>query len=419
MTWSTKLTRLRRFLRDPDGNIWNDAIILAEFNTAQRNLQRQTNFLENAQPVHVPPFYEFSYIQDWEWPFLDSGSGNYQALNYHQQADFAFCHLWEPQQIWGQVPATAVDEGTHFTHPFEAWYCSVASSVVPFQLPRGFQKARLVAWDKEPIDALDLKGIQGDDSSWLTRMGEPEGYWRPDKLEDQFFLYPLPSTVVWQDYISEPQDALVVYSSSFESEYATGGNTWIFTREDATDAINYVFNWELDNGSAPDEVFMRGMWLHEIDSTSATISIGQITIDSDYTMSSETGTIVDFAGLLSSEYGIATDIIEADDNVLFVYSMTTTDIADTRDESDWPDYLQKYAEYGALEALYSANTDGQIQSLRDYWKMRKEMGVKAIQVLSSLRKQDRDYCLSTQGSYNVARNRRDPKLPSSYPAVWR
>jgi hypothetical protein len=420
MTWSSNLSRIRRFLRDPNGNIWSDALIKNQFNFVQKDLQRKTNFLDDVRPVHIPPRYDYAYLQDWEWPFLNSPTGNYQALRFHQQAEMVFCHRWEPQAVWGLVDATAEDAGTHFTQPWEAFMGVTPGDIVPLQYPPGFHNAKFVAWDKEPIDFITLKQIQQDDTSWATRTGEPFAYWRPSKLEDQFCLYPIPSSVVWEEEITITPEADYLYSFSFESTDAymtgTGEN---FTREDSTDSIQYLFDWELDIGDRNDQATMRGMWLFERDSGDGTYAYGQVIFISGYTADSETGTIADISDLIvGGDAGIVTDVIEADNNVLFVHSKTPADISDMADESDWPDYLQKYAEYGALEACYAADTDGQIQSLRDYWKLRYDMGIKAIERFKSLRRQDRDYRLVTRGAPGF-RTRREPRLPDSYPAVMR
>jgi len=347
MTWTNNLSRIRRFLRDPDANIWDDALLKNLFNDAQRDIQMKTSYLDDVQAVRVPPMYDFSYLQDWEWPFLSSTIGNYQALRFHQQAEIVFCHRWEPQSVWGLVEATAPDEGIHFTQPFEAFMGEVPGDIVPLQYPSGFHNAKFVAWDKEPIDFITLKKIQQDDPSWMGRSGEPFAYWRPDKFENQFCLYPNPSDPVWDDIADGP---------------------------------------------------------------------GMVTHTEEATESSEYGIIIDTGDLMPSDFGITTDIIEANDNVLFVFSKNPTAVADVTDESDFPDYLQKYVEYGAIERAYAANTDGQIQSLRDYWAMRREMGMKAITRFISMRKQDRDYRLTVKGVPGF-RTRKAPRLPDSYPAT--
>ena len=417
MTWQSNLSRIRRFLRDPDANIWADALLKNLFNDSQRDIQMKTNYLDDVQAVRVPPMYDFSYLQEWEWPFLSSTTGNYQALRYHQQAEIVFCHRWEPQAVWGLVEATAPDEGIHFTQPFEAFMGEVPGDIVPLQFPAGFHNAKFVAWDNKPIDFITLKKIQQDDPSWVGRSGEPFAYWRPDKFENQFCLYPVPSSPVWDDIEINVADPDYVYTFAFEDGYLTGQSAnW--NREDTTNLRQYVFDWELDLGVGTDPAAMRGMWMFEqTDAGVASYGIGMVIHTAALTGGGDFGITIDTGDLMpAGDFGITTDIIESDDNVLFVYSKNPTAVADVTDESDFPDYLQKYIEYGAIERAYAANTDGQIQSLRDYWAMRREMGMKAITRFMSQRKQDRDYRLTVKGVPGF-RTRRAPRLPDAYPAV--
>ena len=195
------------------------------------------------------------------------------------------------------------------------------------------------------------------------------------------------------------------------------GQSANWNREDTTSLRQYIFDWELDLGVGTDPAAMRGMWMFEqTDAGVASYGIGMVIHTAELTGGGDFGITIDTGDLMPSDFGITTDIIESDDNVLFVYSKNPTAVADVTDESDFPDYLQKYVEYGAIERAYAANTDGQIQSLRDYWAMRREMGIKAITRFISMRKQDRDYRLTVKGVPGF-RTRRAPRLPDAYPAV--
>ena len=416
MSWSNNLLRIRRFLRDPKGNIWADSQIKSLFNDAQRTLQTKTRYLEDVQAVRVPPMFDYSYLHDWEWPFLDSSTGNYQALRVHQQSDSAFCYRWEPQAQWGLVDATAPDEGIHFTHPFEGFMGEVLGDAIPLQFPTGFHEAKLVAWDREPIEYITPKAIQLDDPSWVGRSGEPFAYYRSDKTEDQFYLYPAPSSPVWDEEqeIEPAPDYLYAFDFEYDEAYLTGDGER-YARDDSANSRSYLFDWETDLGTGQDNGAMRGMWLFELDYAPG----GQVLYRDGDTVNSEVGAIADISGLLAgSDAGIVTDVVEADDNVLFIFTKIPAEISGMDDESDLPDFLQKYAEYGAIERAYMADTDGQIKSLQEYWSWRNELGTKAVQRFMSLRKADRDYRFTIKGAPSF-RTRRDPRLPDAYPAVRR
>lgn len=412
-TWSDNLKRIRRYLRDPNGNIWSDAFLLGLFNDVQKEFQTKTNYLTDVKSVRVPPLYDFSYLYDFEWPLVDSETGNYQALRFHQQGEIVYCHRFEPQVVWGLTDSTATEEGTHFTHPFEAFLCDSPGDLVPLQFPEGFHNAILVAWDKEPIDFITRKQITQDDPSWATRTGEPYAYWRPDQFEDQFCLYPIPSTVSWDTYTETQSVPLPDYIYAFPWEetaaYISGsGQSW--TREDTANSRQYIHEWESDIGVGEDRAVMYGMWSFEIGS-GTTDHTGIILYTSTDTVSSEFGIVVD-----TGDEMLTDDIVDPDDNVLFIYTRTPTELTGPTDSSTFPDYLQKYIEYGVLERAYGADTDGQIPSLRDYWAYRKEIGINAIKKFMSMKRQDRDYRLVTKGAPGF-RTRRQPRLPDAYPAV--
>jgi len=416
MTWINNLTRIRRFLRDPDGNIWADALLLNLFNDVSREFQMKTNILEDVEAVHVPPLYACSYLHDWEWTYLPSKTGSYRALRYHEQGEIAVCSRWEAQASWGLVSATDADEGIHATQPWEYFMGHTPGDLVPLPFPRGFHNAKFVAWDKEPIDAITVKEIQLDDPSWVGRTGEPFAYFRPDKFEDNFCLYPIPSSVDWGS-VETPivADPLYVFTYSFEEADAyIEGDGQNATREDTVNLRQYLFDFELDNGAKAEDVTMRGMWMFEMDGVRS-YGIGMTLHLEGESVNSNIGTILDFGGL-GSGTGIVTDAIDADENVLFVFTKTPTALVSHTDESEFPDFLQKYIEQGTIERAYGVNNDGKIQSLRDYWNMRKEIGLKAIKKFQSLKKQDRDYRFVTKGAPGFRTNRQ-PRLPDSYPAV--
>lgn len=115
-----------------------------------------------------------------------------------------------------------------------------------------------------------------------------------------------------------------------------------------------------------------------------------------------------------SDYGLLTDHVDTTDAFFMIYSAQPTDIIETTDEGDWPDFMTKYVEYATLERAYGADTDGFIPSLRDYWKLRKEIGLKALAKLQRLMLADRDYVLGGQPSPHSSKRLR---LPDGYPAI--
>ena len=197
MKWTKLKKRIGRFLRDPDGNIWDDTILKRLFNDEQSSVCNKSGLLESMAVLRLPPFYHDSYLFDWEWRHIDHDGKNYQALRFHDQSDIVFCHIWESQQL-GISTGSDSDYGEHYTHPFEAWYCpSVNGDPVSIWFPEDFRKAKLVCWDRDPIEASTEKLISSQDPSWKTRKGVPLNYFRRDSLSNEFYLYP---------HVSDPSD---------------------------------------------------------------------------------------------------------------------------------------------------------------------------------------------------------------------
>lgn len=344
-TWYDQLTRIRRFLRDPSGNIWTDNYLKTLYNDVQRDLQIKTYILEDVQALRVPQLYQFSYMFDWEWRYLPSTQSQfYQCLKLHHQSGWSLCYQWEAQELTGI--SSDVGESYHqFTHPWEQFLTQTGE---PHQMrfPKNFHKMKYIAYDKDPISPTTHKKVSNGDSSYKTKQGVPYFYYRPDELENNFVLYPNPTVATWLD---EP-----------------GGGMALFEEDD-------VLNQE----------------------------VGTVVVRQDT--------------YLSSNVGIAIDIVDADDSVFMIYSYDPTEVNDTEDESDYPVFLRKYVEHGVLARAFRANTDGRTPSLAQYWERRYNLGISFIKRFKIKRSEDRELRLATQGR-DVSRGRpKHGRLPSHYP----
>lgn len=343
--WSDNRTRIRRYLRDPNANIWSDALLLALWNDAQREIVRKAGFLEKAEAVAVPPEYDMAYLHDWEWAFLPEGHGYcHEALHYYQQGEIVLCSPWEAQTIAG-TDGSSSDLGPHFTHPWEGFMTPCADPV-PLRLPRGFSESVLVAWDRWPMDPLPKKALQTDDPSWKTHAGKPQYYWRDQVTDQIFYLYPFPSAVAW----------------------------------------------------------------HDTDGTGMVTAVDGVGAD--------LGLLIDIPGALDeSDTGITLDVINLENNAFFIFRVEAEDLAAATDESDFPPFLQKYVEFAVLEKAYNADTDGKNDTLRDFWAKRKDLGIEVIKRFLQKRRSDRDFRLVTPSTPG-GRNRRQPRLPDTYPRSY-
>jgi len=192
MTWLVELKKIRRYLRDPDGNIWSDAFLRHLWNDVQNDLQNKTNILEDVAGQRVPDLYHLSYMHDWEWRNLPSKfSEFYQCLRRHDEK--VFCHVWEPQEVTG-IASDTTDVGAHFTQPWEAYMGLTPGEEIRMKFPKNFRSVKFIAYDEEPIVPTTRKRVQSTDSSYVTHEGTPIAYYMHESIDRSYVLYPRPST---------------------------------------------------------------------------------------------------------------------------------------------------------------------------------------------------------------------------------
>ena len=200
MTWAEQLVRIRRFLRDPDGDIWSDAFLLRLYNDEQFDLFNKLGLNETVKAVRIPPMFYSTYLQDWEWTHIDHADGEvWKSFQFHDAEETVFSSTWESQLLSG-VDASETDSGHHFTHPWEA----LADGVTPGDIPPlhaadGFHRMLFIAFDRGPIEATTLKEIASTDPSWRTRTGVIQSYYRDETISDYLMPYPIPTVADWQD----------------------------------------------------------------------------------------------------------------------------------------------------------------------------------------------------------------------------
>ena len=345
MTWGTELAKLRRSLRDPEGNIWTDIFLRRVYNDIQQEFQKKTRVLEDVTSQRVPQLYHYAYMYDWEYGYLPSKwSQFYLCLLQHDQ--YVICHRWEAQAITG-IDSAVSDYGVNFIQPWEA-YMGPASPghEVKMRFPQNLNHVKFMAYDEEPIAATTKKRVQNSDPSFVTRSGRTFSYYPYDETDNSYVLYPRPSVSFANDVTG---DGVAFYAAGDTESDTTG---IIAVRDDSTP---------------------------------------------------------------SASFGASVDIVGTVDQVFLVYDVTPNDVANADDEPDFPEFIRKYIRYGAAARAYSANTDGRIPSLGDYWQTRFNVGIRFVKQYVRNRRQDRDYRLVTK-SVQPRRSRR-PRLPDGYPAV--
>jgi hypothetical protein len=200
MNWADQLQILRRFLRDPAGNVWGEALLRDYWNEVSQDLQSQTSILEEVAVIPLPPRFHYSYVHDWEMGFLE---GNVTCNVLKQQGGYyAACYIWEVQEHFN-IEADISDKGSGtFTHPWEAWELNPGVPV-PLPFPSDLQAVRALYYDHKPLGFESRKSIERNDISWALREGEPISYSRSDEYSNNWFLYPRPSSVANNDVEGE------------------------------------------------------------------------------------------------------------------------------------------------------------------------------------------------------------------------
>ena len=380
MTFGNELVRIRRLLRDPNGNIWDTDLLRELWNAVQHDVQIKTSILEDVTVLAVPPRFKFSYMHDWERSHTDKGS--FRCL-FNQDGHFAFSYPDEVQQNFG-IAGDTTQGGSTGTHPFEAWF-QTPGRLPPIPFPANFHSTKGFYYDEEPIEFEERKTIARRDPSWRSRVGRVISYTRESAETNQFILYPKPSTVTWDD-ISGTGMALLV-----------DGDTLDGVEFEAANLALLAGNLVLEDGA------------------------GELLLESGDTLilevlASGAGIITQRTGnLLSSESGIATEVLDTEDNVLLVYNVTPTEVEGTGDDFDFPDFLTKYVRYGVLSRAFNANTDGYIPSLANYWNQRYQLGIQAIKRFRSNKTRDRNRTFVSE-NLSARRTIRHPRLPDGYPA---
>jgi hypothetical protein len=199
MDWSDQRTRIRRFLRDPDSQIWSDRLLLRSYNEAQDEIQNASGKLETVKVVKVPSGFESGYMYDFEWPYTDHADGEvYMAGYYHDSTQKLHTSMWESQHLDGLTPTTTVT-CHNYTQPWEALTGLITNPAEPppFHMPANFLKMIYAAYDRDPLTPITQRELLERDMSWKTRKGKSRFYYRDSKESQKFYMYPYPSSITW------------------------------------------------------------------------------------------------------------------------------------------------------------------------------------------------------------------------------
>lgn len=186
---------MRRFLRDPDSNIWSDNDILTYWNDAQLEIASKIGYIEKVNAYKYPPEWTWAYMPDWERQHTDGD--RYQCLTLWQAENAVVCYPWEPG-YWLDNSDTA-DSGYRFTHPWEGVFTGSPADIVPIPLHDRFNAMKFMAYNERELCPIDRKNLSLRDGFYRTAAGTASNYWHPDEERNQFVPYPRPSNVTFDD----------------------------------------------------------------------------------------------------------------------------------------------------------------------------------------------------------------------------
>jgi len=262
MNFSDELKRIRRFLRDPNGKIWDRDMILDIYNDVQTDLQQKTKIAEAIAGIPVPSPVHMSYTYDWEAEFVDDPEASYKCFYEEQNTGTVCTYRWEIEAVLG-LPATGSDRGMHFTQPWEAWDTMTPADPAPMKFPSDFKTMKYISYDEKPLEALTERMVSDRDPSWHTRVGEPVDYIRRNVMDNEFFLYPRPSKMTVPDMIVNDPDPQYYATQQWElDENLLPGPGSLFGFTDTVNKRTHVFVFEDDLGDDAD-VGLRGMYKFE------------------------------------------------------------------------------------------------------------------------------------------------------------
>jgi hypothetical protein len=404
-----QITIIRRFLRDPDALIWDSEQLCIYWNEAQVEIAQKVSYLQRARSLRYPSQYTIVYFYPWEYQYTEGD--RMPVLQYAQtmqqlSGGVIVMYPWEASYDYDY--AEPADDGYRNMHQWEAYY-GLPADPPHIALHDRIQTVKYVAFDEKTITGISERELAIGDGGYRTVQGDPMYYYFPDHFHNQMILYPRPSITLDDDDTLPPSgllaDTVSVYTDKaytqdweYDNSHA-GTSVYQFGHEYSTSV--YLYDWEYQqlngdsaSGTESDDYIYMRYW--EYTGEGGIPGLAPETADEQDT-------------------GLATDNIGTEGQLFLVYDYLPTDVEDYSDDiTDWPPYMFKTIISGVLERAYGANTDGCIPSLRDFWKMRKEIGIKAINIFRRLRSRDRDYRLG--GSERFDRQSSHPRLPSHFPA---
>jgi hypothetical protein len=407
MNLAEQMIIMRRFLRDPEGDVWSADQLLLYWNSAQIEVAAKLGYMERAMTLRYPSQFVLSYLHEWEYQYTGGSLTPVDKIGL-ESGDYVMSFPWEA--AYDATTTDAVDDGARLTQQWEASY-SNPSEVLRVHLSDDIESVKYAAFDEDTIEQTNERTISSGDGYYKTTTGEAEYYYFPDKMHNCVVVYPRP-VIALDDSVTITHSGIIAHHKSlmtgnaylhdWENDNAYPGSNAFRLGSNYDDTKVFLFDWELsvladtDGQEIDDTEDYKYCWGWEL-------SYDDEIPDLDYDMADEVVTDDDAD-------------ISTEDNLFLIYKYHPKPVVDVADDlTDFPEYILHIVRAATLERAYGADTDGYIPSLREYWKLRKDIGIETIKVFMRKRSVDRDYRF---GSYqSTSGDRRWPKLPAGYPAL--
>lgn len=328
LSLGSSLPQLRKFLRDPNGLVWTDVMLVSYWQRALIEVAQKTGVCMVAEARPWPPRYDYAVTYDWEKALVEGYQ--WECFPYWEANEMAITQGWEAS--FNSDNPESETTGYKITQPWESCYADT-EQIIPLKVGGKHLKTVFAAYDEQIVTPITVNALGQLDPWYRKRVGLPLNFYWWDETEMTIGLYPRPTPV-----------------------YAETADEQIY--------------------------------------------------DDD-------GGIVNFedSSLETSDEGIVLDAVDTADAVFLVYQLYSSPSDDLYEEVDYPAYLKHYIECAVLEYAFSADTDGFVPSLRDYWSERKKIGLEVVKKLKGASVRGR---LITRGASSGHQRLKDSRLPSNY-----
>ncbi len=446
MTIANELDWCQTHLKDAatlgeDGTIWSRPELLAYYVDGYRDLVAQPQAVRRFTALEIPPRCTATGTQAWEVRYASRGTWWIWTHGASSGSGWAVSSHFELEVIEGYTP-TAASEG--LSQGWERSFCSPAYVPFRFALPRGHTRIAKIWHNHGLLLPVSVRELDHTSQNWLSLAGQPLAWTLGTGQTESFEVYEVQSSD--SDTYSTTGEGMLRYLSgdrTYSADYADEAPTTSgFTYTTAGEA-HALTNRRLLAGFGPrlTQEPIRGthgvhLWeyqlLQSLTGTADTLALGCSPWESRYgaaVMPYAVGAIravdspdrqyvpvVEWADQVPLG---KIDRVQSGVNSLLVLEVIEPDVP-TLTEADTPGMLPpplaKYLRYYVLYRALNRQGVGFQPLLASFWLQMFERGKRVFTTLGFLARKDAQ---KSRQPVRVRSRPGRPRLPSTYPSVWR